>query len=72
MKIINMESQCNKVLELFCGTGSTMIACEELGKQCFAMEIDPRYCDVARKRWVKLVNGNDNDWEELTPEVERS
>ena len=72
MKIINMESKCNKVLELFCGTGSTIIACEELGKQCFAMEIDPRYCDVARKRWVKLVNGNDDDWEELTPEVERS
>lgn len=71
MKIINMESQCNTVLELFCGTGSTIIACEELGKQCLAMEIDPRYCDVARKRWVKLINGNDDGWEELTPEVER-
>ncbi len=35
----------------FCGSGTTIIACEQLGRRCFAMEIEPRYVDVAVKRW---------------------
>lgn len=39
------------VLDLFGGSGSTLIACEESGRDCRMMEIDPRYCDVIVKRW---------------------
>lgn len=40
-----------KVLDLFGGSGSTMIACEKLGRQARLMELDPKYCDVIVKRW---------------------
>jgi len=39
------------VLEMFCGSGSTLIACEQLGRKCYAMEISPKYCDVIIQRW---------------------
>ena len=41
----------NIVLDLFGGSGSTLIACEESKRKCFMMEIDPIYCDVIIKRW---------------------
>lgn len=40
-----------EVYEPFAGSGSTLIACELLGRRCFAMELDPGYCDVIVKRW---------------------
>ena len=43
------------VLDPFAGSGSTLIACEELGRRCFAIEIDPRYCDVIRRRYQELT-----------------
>ena len=39
------------VLDLFAGSGSTMIACEQLDRKCFMMEIDPRYADAIIDRW---------------------
>ena len=39
------------VYEPFGGAGSTMIACEKLGRQARLMELDPKYCDVIVKRW---------------------
>ena len=39
------------VLDLFGGSGSTLIACEQTGRTCYMMEIDPHYCDVILKRW---------------------
>jgi len=39
------------VYDPFVGSGTTIIAAERLGRQCYAMEIEPRYCDVAIKRW---------------------
>ena len=39
------------VLDPFGGSGSTMIACEQLGRKCRMMEIDPHYCDVIIDRW---------------------
>jgi DNA modification methylase len=39
------------VFDGFVGSGTTIIAAERLGRQCYAMEIEPRYCDVAIKRW---------------------
>jgi len=40
-----------KVLDLFLGSGTTLIACEKTGRRCFGMEIDPKYCDVVLARW---------------------
>lgn len=39
------------VLDLFGGTGTTLMSCEQLNKKCFMMELDPKYCDVIIKRW---------------------
>lgn len=39
------------VLDLFSGTGTTLIACENTGRRCYGMEISPHYCDVIIKRW---------------------
>ena len=43
------------VLEPFGGTGTTMIACEQLNRKCYMMELDPHYCDVIIARWEKLT-----------------
>ena len=39
------------VLDMFCGSGSTLIAAQQLGRKCYGMEISPAYCDVIIKRW---------------------
>ena len=41
----------NFVLDLFLGSGSTLIAAEKTGRKCYGMELDPKYCDVIVKRW---------------------
>ena len=43
------------ILDLFGGSGSTMIACEQLGRKCRMMELDPHYCDVIIARWENLT-----------------
>lgn len=43
------------VLDLFGGSGTTLIAAEQLGRKCFMMELDPYYCDVIIARWEKLT-----------------
>lgn len=43
------------VLDLFGGSGSTLIACEKTGRQARLMELDPRYCDVIVKRWQEFT-----------------
>lgn len=43
------------VLDLFGGSGSTLVACEQLGRTCYMMELDPKYCDVIIKRWENLT-----------------
>lgn len=45
----------NIVLDLFGGSGTTLIACEQLGRRCRMMEYDPIYCDVIIKRWETLT-----------------
>ena len=44
-----------RVLDLFGGSGSTLIACEMTGRRAFLMEIDPAYCDVIVERWEKFT-----------------
>lgn len=43
------------ILDLFGGSGSTLIAAEQLNRKCYMMEIDPKYCEVIAKRWEKLT-----------------
>jgi len=43
------------IADLFGGSGSTLIACEKLDRQCFMMEIDPAYCDVIVTRWEEFT-----------------
>ena len=43
------------ILDLFLGSGSTLIACEKLDRICYGMELDPIYCDVIIKRWENFT-----------------
>ena len=43
------------VLEPFCGSGTTLIAAEQLDRRCYGMEISPAYCDVIADRWERLT-----------------
>ena len=43
------------VLDLFGGSGSSLVGCEQLDRTCYMMELDPKYCDVIIKRWETLT-----------------
>ena len=58
------------VLDLFGGSGSTLIACEQTNRVNCTMEFDPKYVDVIRRRWAEFVHGEGCDWQALTPAVE--
>lgn len=45
----------NVVLDLFGGSGTTLIACEKSNRQCLMMELSPHYCDIIIQRWEKLT-----------------
>ena len=47
--------KANTVMDLFLGSGSTLIACEKTNRKCYGMEIDPHYCDVIVKRWEEFT-----------------
>lgn len=47
----------DSVLDLFGGTGTTMIAAEQMGRTCYMMELDPLYCDVIIQRWEQFTGG---------------
>jgi DNA modification methylase len=49
--IHNSSERDDVVLDLFAGSGSTLIAAEQAGRRCLAMELDPAYCDVIRRRY---------------------
>lgn len=53
-KYIKLYAKQN-VLDLFGGSGSTLIACEQLNRNCFMMELDPHYVDVIIARWEKFT-----------------
>ena len=52
--IENTTNENGIVLDIFGGSGSTLIACEQLIRTCYMMELDPKYCDVIIKRWEAL------------------
>ena len=53
--IQNSSEAADIVLDLFLGSGTTLIAAEQLGRKCYGMEISPAYCDVIVKRWENLT-----------------
>ena len=63
MKPIELVANClldgtkegDVVLDSFGGSGTTLIAAEQLGRKCFMMELDPHYCDVIIARWEKFT-----------------
>ena len=54
-QIKNSSKPGDNVLDVFGGSGSTMIACEQLNRKCYMMELDPKYCDVIVKRWEEYT-----------------
>ena len=65
------------VLDLFGGSGSTLIACEKTKRKCYMMELDPIYCDVIVKRYCDYVkndkikiNGKSVSWSDLSKNEE--
>ena len=85
--IAYLISQCTQtngmVLDGFLGSASTLIACEQLNRVCFGVELEPKFVDVAVERYIKLHDGNSDDvylirdgkqiaYSELVKEVELS
>lgn len=66
IKIIKQKTGI--VFDPFGGSGTTLIACEQTDRQCYMMELDPRYVDVIRKRYAKFI-GKENEWQEVTPRI---
>ena len=50
-RAIGNHKKAKLILDLFGGSGSTLIACDETGRDCRTMELDPKYCDVIVTRW---------------------
>ena len=69
--IPSSSRQGENVLDIFGGSGSTLIACEQLGRNCYTIELDPKYVDVIINRWetltgktaVKIVEGIESEVE---------
>jgi DNA modification methylase len=57
---IEKAGEARNVLDLFGGSGTTLIACEQLHCRCYMMELDPHYCDVILQRYINL-KGSDAD-----------
>lgn len=63
--IAYLISQCTQtngmVLDGFLGSASTLIACEQLNRVCYGVELEPKFVDVAVERYIKLHDGNSED-----------
>lgn len=64
--IKNSSSQDEIVLDLFAGSGSTLIAAHQLDRRAYCMEYDPKFVDVIRKRYARFIKDEDR-WEQITP-----
>ena len=56
--INNSTQRTNLILDLFLGSGSTLIAAEKTGRKCYGMELDPKYADVIVERWQNYTGKN--------------
>lgn len=65
--IRNSSQSGDIVLDLFGGSGSTLIACDQIDRTCYMQELDPKYCDVIRKRyWMQTHDGKEEGWQDGT------
>jgi DNA modification methylase len=53
--IRNHGNKDDDVYDPFLGSGTTIIAAEQLGRRCFGLEISPKYCDIILQRWENLT-----------------
>lgn len=51
------KERAEAIVDLFGGSGSTLIACEQLNRKCYMCELDEKYCDVIIQRWENLTGG---------------
>jgi hypothetical protein len=51
VRMLIANCSTGEVFDPFMGSGTSMIACEQLGRTCYGVELDPKYCDVIVKRW---------------------
>lgn len=49
------KDEAENIVDLFGGSGSTLIACEQIGRRCFICERDPKFCDVIIDRWERFT-----------------
>lgn len=75
----NSSKADDNILDLFGGSGSTLIACEQMNRNCYMMEFDPKYIDVIIERWENftgekavLLSGNDTTIKETTEREENN
>jgi DNA modification methylase len=54
--LLNSTKEGDNVLDLFSGSGSTLMACDQLNRIFFGTELDPHYCDVILSRWEQFTN----------------
>lgn len=66
-RLIEMCPGDGVIVDTFAGSGTTLLACEKAGRDCFAVELEPGYCDVIVDRWEALTGGT----AELLHRVER-
>ncbi len=62
------NSNPQSVLDIYGGSGSTLIACEQTNRTCYMMELDPKYVDVIRRRYAKFI-GKEEEWQTITPKI---
>lgn len=55
----NSSKPGDVVLDSFCGSGTTLIACEQMSRAARVLELDPKYCDVIVERYINLVGNSD-------------
>jgi len=66
--ILKSSKKGDIILDPFAGSGSTLMTCEQLDRICYTIELDPRFCDVIRKRYAKSI-GKENEWETATAKI---
>lgn len=71
--LLNSTLEDELVADIFLGSGSTLIACEQTNRICYGMELDEKYLDVVRKRWAKYVYPDrwEDEWQTLTPSIDK-
>ena len=62
--IIDGAKNKGLVLDIFLGSGTTLIAAEKTGRKCYGMELDPKYCDVIVKRWEDFTGKKAELWKQ--------